>query len=74
MKAGQFNEGEATLRMKMTLGDGKRDPVAYRVKTAPHPQTSHTWCIYPTYDYAHALCDSLENITHSFCSKEFQAK
>ncbi|XP_064383037.1 glutamine--tRNA ligase-like [Halichondria panicea] len=74
MKAGQFKEGEATLRMKMTLGDGKRDPIAYRVKTTTHPRTGHTWCIYPTYDYAHALCDSLENITHSFCSKEFQAK
>ncbi len=74
MKCGHFKEGEATLRMKLTLGDGKKDPVAYRVKNTPHPRTHQTWCIYPTYDYAHALCDSLENITHSFCSREFQAK
>lgn len=71
---GKFNEGEATLRMKVTLGDGKQDPVAYRIKYTPHPRTGDSWCIYPTYDYAHCLCDSIENITHSFCSKEFQAK
>lgn len=74
MKNGKFKEGEATLRMKIQLADGKQDPVAYRIKTTPHPRTGDQWCIYPTYDYAHCLCDSIENITHSFCSKEFMIK
>lgn len=74
MKNGGFKEGEATLRMKIQLADGKQDPVAYRIKTTPHPRTGDQWCIYPTYDYAHCLCDSIENITHSFCSKEFMTK
>ena len=65
---------KATLRMKMTMEDGKQDPVAYRIKYAPHPQTGTRWCIYPTYDYAHCLCDSIENITHSLCTKEFQSR
>ena len=74
MKNGHFKEGELTLRMKVTLEDNKQDPVAYRVKYQPHPRTKDEWCIYPTYDYAHCLCDSLENITHSFCTREFQMK
>ena len=74
MRKGKFKEGEATLRMKLTLEDGKEDPVAYRIKDTPHPRTGDMWCIYPMYDYAHCICDSLENITHSFCSKEFMAK
>ncbi|KAL5471235.1 hypothetical protein EMCRGX_G029330 [Ephydatia muelleri] len=74
MKDGKFKEGYATLRMKMTMEDGKQDPVAYRIKYAPHPQTGTRWCIYPTYDYAHCLCDSIENITHSLCTKEFQSR
>ncbi|CAI8010047.1 Glutamine--tRNA ligase [Geodia barretti] len=72
MRKGKFKEGEATLRMKMVMEDSKVDPVAYRVRFAPHPRTGTDWCIYPTYDYAHCLCDSLEDITHSFCTKEFQ--
>lgn len=74
MKNGRYKEGEATLRMKVRLCDGKQDPVAYRVKGHPHPRTGTQWCIYPTYDYAHCLCDSIENISHSFCSKEFMIK
>ena len=74
MKNGRFKEGEATLRMKVTLEDGKQDPVAYRIKYQAHPRTGKEWCIYPTYDYAHCLCDSIENITHSFCTREFQIK
>lgn len=74
MKEGKFKEGYATLRMKMTMEDGKQDPVAYRIKYTPHPQTGTCWCIYPTYDYAHCLCDSIENITHSLCTKEFQSR
>ncbi|XP_031422097.1 glutamine--tRNA ligase [Clupea harengus] len=74
MKTGMFAEGEATLRMKMVMEDGKMDPVAYRIKYTPHHRTGDTWCIYPTYDYTHCLCDSIEQITHSLCTKEFQAR
>uniref|UniRef100_H3A9R5 Glutamine--tRNA ligase n=1 Tax=Latimeria chalumnae TaxID=7897 RepID=H3A9R5_LATCH len=74
MKKGKFVEGEATLRMKLIMEDGKMDPVAYRIKYTPHHRTGDTWCIYPTYDYTHCLCDSIEHITHSLCTKEFQAR
>ncbi|KJH52703.1 tRNA ligase class I, catalytic domain protein [Dictyocaulus viviparus] len=74
MKNGKFDEGEATLRLIMTLEEGKVDPVAYRIKYVPHPRTGDSWCIYPTYDYSHCLCDSIENITHSLCTKEFQSR
>ncbi|KAG9336064.1 hypothetical protein JZ751_003330 [Albula glossodonta] len=74
MKKGVFAEGEATLRMKMVMEDGKMDPVAYRIKYTPHHRTGDQWCIYPTYDYTHCLCDSIEHITHSLCTKEFQAR
>ena len=74
MKNGKFEEGEATLRLKLTLEEGKQDPVAYRIKYAAHHRTGDKWCIYPTYDYTHCLCDSLEDITHSLCTKEFQSR
>uniref|UniRef100_A0A8C5H8G4 Glutamine--tRNA ligase n=1 Tax=Gouania willdenowi TaxID=441366 RepID=A0A8C5H8G4_GOUWI len=74
MKKGMFGEGEATLRMKIVMEDGKMDPVAYRIKYTAHHRTGDKWCIYPTYDYTHCLCDSIENITHSLCTKEFQAR
>ncbi|XP_015913119.4 glutamine--tRNA ligase [Parasteatoda tepidariorum] len=74
MKNGKIGEGEATLRMKLTLEEGKQDPVAYRIKFLPHHRTGDKWCIYPTYDFTHCLCDSLENITHSLCTKEFQSR
>jgi glutaminyl-tRNA synthetase len=74
MKRGKIEEGKATLRMKMVMEDGKLDPVAYRIKFVPHHNTGDDWCIYPTYDYTHCLCDSIENITHSLCTKEFQAR
>nr|XP_055024703.1 glutamine--tRNA ligase [Misgurnus anguillicaudatus] len=74
MRKGMFAEGEATLRMKLVMEDGKMDPVAYRIKYTPHHRTGDTWCIYPTYDYTHCLCDSIEHITHSLCTKEFQAR
>ncbi|XP_043287054.1 probable glutamine--tRNA ligase [Venturia canescens] len=74
MKNGLLEEGEATLRMKVTLEEGKQDPVAYRIKYAPHHRTGDKWCIYPTYDFTHCLCDSIENITHSLCTKEFQSR
>ncbi|KAI2810300.1 hypothetical protein RDWZM_002683 [Blomia tropicalis] len=74
MKSGKLFEGEATLRMKLTLEEGKVDPVAYRIKMAPHHRTGSQWCIYPTYDFTHCLVDSLENISHSLCTKEFQSR
>ena len=74
MKNGKFEEGEATLRLKVTLEEGKQDPVAYRIKYVAHHRSGDRWCIYPTYDYTHCLCDSLEDITHSLCTKEFQAR
>ncbi|XP_066583934.1 probable glutamine--tRNA ligase [Prorops nasuta] len=74
MKNALLDEGEATLRMKLTLEEGKQDPVAYRIKYSPHHRTGNKWCIYPTYDYTHCLCDSIENITHSLCTKEFQSR
>lgn len=72
MRMGKFDEGTASLRMKHTMEDGKQDLVAYRIKFVPHHRTGNKWCIYPTYDFAHCLCDSIENITHSLCTKEFQ--
>ncbi|XP_076313603.1 glutaminyl-tRNA synthetase [Tachypleus tridentatus] len=74
MRKGKLAEGEATLRMKVTLEEGKQDPVAYRIKFVAHHRTGKTWCIYPTYDFTHCLCDSLEHITHSLCTKEFQSR
>lgn len=74
MKNGKINEGAATLRLKVTLEEGKIDPVAYRIKFIPHHRTRGAWCIYPTYDYTHCLCDSIEDITHSLCTKEFQSR
>lgn len=74
MKNGKIDEGAATLRMKITLEEGKIDPVAYRIKFIAHHRTGNEWCIYPTYDYTHCLCDSIEHITHSLCTKEFQSR
>lgn len=74
MKNGKLDEGEATLRLKLTLEEGKMDPVAYRIKYCHHERSHDKWCIYPTYDYTHCLCDSIEDITHSLCTKEFQSR
>lgn len=74
MKRGKIDEGAATLRMKVTLEEGKQDPVAYRIRFVPHHRTGNKWCIYPTYDFTHCLCDSIEDITHSLCTKEFQSR
>lgn len=74
MRKGKFDEGVITLRMKLTMEDSKQDPVAYRIKYTPHPHTGDKWCVYPTYDYTHCLCDSIQHITHSLCTKEFQAR
>ncbi|GAM21997.1 hypothetical protein SAMD00019534_051720 [Acytostelium subglobosum LB1] len=77
MKKGKYEEGKATLRMK---GDMKhpnpcmRDLIAYRIKYHPHPVSGDKWVIYPSYDYTHCLVDSIENITHSLCTLEFEVR
>jgi glutaminyl-tRNA synthetase len=75
MKAGEFPDGSRTLRAKINMSSPNmnlRDPVLYRILHAEHHRTGDTWCIYPMYDYAHALSDSLEHITHSICTLEFE--
>jgi glutaminyl-tRNA synthetase len=74
MRKGKYDEGEVTIRMKHIMEDGKQDPIAYRIKYAHHARTGDKWCIYPTYDFTHCLNDSIENISHSLCTKEFQAR
>jgi glutaminyl-tRNA synthetase len=75
MKAGEFPDGSRTLRAKIDMAHpnlNMRDPVMYRILHAAHPRTSDKWCIYPTYDWAHGLEDSIEKITHSICTLEFE--
>jgi glutaminyl-tRNA synthetase len=75
MKAGEFPNGARTLRAKIDMASGNlnmRDPVMYRILHATHPHTGDKWCIYPTYDWAHGLEDSIEGITHSICTLEFK--
>ncbi|MBI3084347.1 MAG: glutamine--tRNA ligase/YqeY domain fusion protein [candidate division NC10 bacterium] len=75
MRAGEFPEGSRTLRAKIDMAAGNinlRDPVMYRIIHAPHHRTGGTWCIYPMYDFAHGQSDSLEGITHSLCSLEYE--
>ncbi len=74
MRAGEFGDGEKVLRAKIDMASGNinlRDPVLYRIVRAPHPRTGTTWCIYPTYDFAHGQSDAIEGVTHSFCTLEF---
>ncbi|MBO2586252.1 glutamine--tRNA ligase [Shewanella algae] len=75
MRAGEFKEGECSLRAKIDMASPfmcMRDPVIYRIKFAHHHQTGDKWCIYPMYDFTHCISDALENITHSLCTLEFQ--
>jgi glutaminyl-tRNA synthetase len=75
--AGKFREGECTLRMKADMKHPMAcmwDLVAYRIQYRPHPHVGDKWCIYPTYDYTHCIIDSLENITHSLCTLEFESR
>ncbi len=75
MKNGEFENGSKTLRAKIDMESpnlNMRDPVMYRVLKASHHRTSDTWCIYPMYDWAHGLEDSIEGITHSLCTLEFE--
>lgn len=75
MRAGEFEDGARVLRAKIDMTSGNinlRDPVLYRIIRAPHPRTGDTWCIYPTYDFAHGQTDAMEGITHSLCTLEFE--
>jgi len=75
MKAGKHAEGDKVLRAKIDLGSPNmhmRDPILYRIKHAHHHRTGDEWCIYPMYDFAHGQSDSIENITHSICTLEFE--
>ena len=75
MKAGEFPDGARTLRAKIDMASPNlnlRDPVMYRILHAAHHRTTDRWCIYPTYDFAHGQSDSLEGITHSICTLEFE--
>jgi glutaminyl-tRNA synthetase len=75
MRAGEFDEGQHVLRAKIDMASpnlNMRDPVIYRIKKATHHRTGDAWCIYPMYDFAHCLSDSLEGITHSICTLEFE--
>jgi len=75
MKNGEFPDGSRTLRAKIDMASPNlnlRDPVLYRILHAEHHRTGDEWCIYPMYDYAHALSDSIEHITHSICTLEFE--
>lgn len=75
MKNGEFNEGEAVLRAKIDMKSGNinmRDPVMYRIINTPHPRTGSTWHIYPMYDFAHGQSDSIEGVTHSICTLEYE--
>jgi len=75
MKTGEFPDGSRTLRAKIDMASpnlNMRDPVMYRILHAEHHRTGNKWCIYPMYDYAHGQSDSLEKITHSICTLEFE--
>jgi len=75
MKNGEFEEGSRILRAKIDMANPNlhlRDPAIYRIKKAKHHRTGEKWCIYPMYDFAHGLSDSIEGITHSICTLEFE--
>ncbi|MEI6764543.1 MAG: glutamine--tRNA ligase/YqeY domain fusion protein [Bacteroidota bacterium] len=75
MRKGEFADGAKTLRAKIDMASSNmlfRDPVLYRILHAEHHRTGNTWCIYPMYDFAHGQCDSIEGITHSICTLEFE--
>lgn len=75
MRAGEFPDGTQVLRAKIDMGSPNinlRDPILYRIRHAIHYRTGSTWCIYPSYDFAHPLSDAIEGITHSICTLEFE--
>ena len=75
MRAGEFGEGARVLRAKIDMASPNvtmRDPIMYRIKKETHYRTGERWCLYPMYDFAHCLSDSIEGITHSICTLEFE--
>ncbi|MDR4507797.1 MAG: glutamine--tRNA ligase/YqeY domain fusion protein [Candidatus Brocadiaceae bacterium] len=75
MRAGEFEDGSRVLRAKIDMSSpnlNMRDPTLYRIRRVKHHRTGDTWCIYPMYDFAHCLSDSIEGITHSICTMEFE--
>jgi glutaminyl-tRNA synthetase len=75
MRAGEFPDASKTLRAKIDLASGNinlRDPVMYRIRRATHQRTGDEWCIYPMYDWAHGQSDSIEGVTHSLCTLEYE--
>ncbi len=75
MRAGEFPDGSRVLRAKINMASpnmNMRDPIMYRIRHAPHHRTGDDWCLYPMYDWAHGLEDSIEEITHSICTLEFE--
>jgi glutaminyl-tRNA synthetase len=75
MKAGEFEDGSRVLRAKIDMASSNllmRDPTLYRIRKKTHYRTGDAWCIYPTYDFTHCLSDSIEGITHSVCTLEFE--
>ena len=75
MKAGEFPDGARVLRAKIDMASpnlNMRDPVMYRILHASHHRTGDTWCVYPTYDFTHGQSDSIEGVTHSICTLEFE--
>jgi glutaminyl-tRNA synthetase len=75
MRAGEFEDGAHVLRAKIDMASPNivmRDPTLYRIRRIPHHRTGDKWCIYPMYDFAHCLSDSIEKITHSLCTLEFE--
>lgn len=76
MRAGEFADGARTLRAKIDMTSGNinlRDPVMYRILRAHHHRTGNKWCLYPLYDFAHGQSDSIEGVTHSLCSLEYES-
>src|SRR5688572_28893699 len=75
MRQGEFPDGAHVLRARIDMASpnsNMRDPTLYRIRPAAHHRTGDTWCIYPTYDYAHPISDAIEGITHSLCTLEFE--
>ena len=75
MQSGEFSDGAHVLRAKIDMASSNmnlRDPTLYRIRRSHHHRTGATWCIYPNYDFAHPLSDSIENVTHSLCTLEFE--
>ena len=75
MRTGEFPNGQCVVRAKIDMASGNinlRDPIMYRIIHSKHPRTANKWCIYPTYDFAHGQSDSIEHVSHSICTLEFQ--